>query len=185
MQLKSIVSHISRLSKRERTIFYVTIAVIGLGLLDRLILSPILGKIDHLNETITTQEETIAQSLLIVTQEKRIDSEGDLYASFLSKSQKEEKVITAFLKEVETLAKQSSVYLIDIKPSGKDTEGISKKYFLKLNFEAQMEQVINFFHNVTNYEQLIKVEGYQLGPKSKGSSVLSCGITISKAIIPE
>ena len=185
MPFKSIVSFISRLSQRERTILYATAMVVGLVLLDRLVLSPILSKINELNETISSHEEAIEQSMLIVTQEKRIKEESDQYISFLSQPKTEEKEVTAFLKEVENLAKQSSVYLIDIKPSGKDVDGDAMRYFVKLNFEAQMEQVFNFFYGVTNFEKLIKIEDYQIKPKTEGSSVVTCTISISKAMVPE
>jgi len=185
MQIKAILSFVTRLSKRERTIFYVTVGVVSLVLLDSVIISPILGRVSSLSEAIQTKEETIEQSLLIVTQEKRIDEEKDRYSPFLSKPQPEEKVITAFLKEVETLAKKSSIYLTDIKPSGKEVEGAVVHQFLRLNFEAQMEQVFNFFYNVTNFEQLIKIEDYQIRPKTEGSSIIICNISISKTIILE
>ena len=185
MNIKSIVSFISRLSKRERVIFYTTIFVIGLVLLDRLILSPILSKIQELNETISLQEETIEQSLLIVMQEKRIEGESKQYVSYLSQPETEKKEITAFLKEIENIAKKSSVYLIDIKPAGKDVDGVSTRYFVKLNFEAQMEQVFNFFHSITNFKQLLKIEEYKINPKTAGTSVVTCSTSISKAIIPE
>jgi len=44
MNIKSILSFVTKLSKRERTIFYVTVSVVSLVLLDRMILSPILAK---------------------------------------------------------------------------------------------------------------------------------------------
>ena len=185
MNIKSIVSFISRLSKRERTIFYVTVFVIGLVFLDRLILSPILSKIQELNETISLQEEAIGQGLLMVMQEKRIKGESRQYISYLSQPETEEKEVTAFLKEVENIAKKSSVYLVDIKPAGKNVDGVSTRYFVKLNFEAQMEQVFNFFHNITNFEQLLKIEEYKINPKTEGTSIITCSTSISKAIIPE
>ena len=112
MNFKKIVSAISRLSKRERLIFYVTVFVTGLVLLDRLILSPILAKIRELDETISIQEDAIEQSLLIVMQEKRIEGESKQYVPYLSQPESEKKAVTAFLKEVENTAKKSSVYLI-------------------------------------------------------------------------
>ncbi len=185
MNIKSVLSYISKLSKRERVIFYVTVFFVGLVLSDRLILSPILSKIDELDVAIQSQEEIIEQSLLIVTQEGRIEKERGRYTSYLSKPQLEEKEVTAFLKEVENIAKKSSVYLVDIKPSGTTSDGVSTLYFVKLNFEAQMEQVFNFFHSITSYDQLLKIEGYEISPKSEGSSIVTCSTSISKSIIPE
>ena len=185
MNIKSILSFVTRLSKRERTIFYVTVTIISLVFLDRTMLSPILDKVSSLGEAIQAKEDAIEQSLLIVNQEERIEGESGLYASFLSKPQEEKKAITAFLKEVETLAKKSSIYLTDIKPSGKEVDGDVVQYLVKLNFEAQMEEVFNFFYNVTNFERLIKIENYQIRPKTEGSSVIACSISISKTVILE
>jgi len=183
--IKSVVAFVTKLSKRERTIFYCTLGVVTMVLLDRTILSPIIDKVNHLSETIQAKEEAIEQSQLIVTQEERIKGETSLYAPYLVKPKSEEKTITAFLKGVETLAKKSSVYLIDIKPAGKDIEGNTIQYFVKLNFEAQMEQVVNFFYNVSNFEELIKIENFEIQPKSVGSSVVVCSTTISKSVIPK
>jgi len=183
--IKLIMGFISRMSKRERTILYATLFVVVVFLLDALVLSPILSKIEELDATIRSEEEKIEQSLMIVTQDDRIKKESEQYASYLSKPQTEEKEVTAFLKQVENLAKQSSVYLIDIKPSGRDDAGISTRYFAKLNFEAQMEQVINFFYSVSSFEQLLKIESYEIAPKTAGGSVVSCSASVSKAIIPE
>jgi hypothetical protein len=185
IQVKTVMAFISRLSKRERAIFYATVLAVALFLSDRLILAPILSKIEELDATIRSEEEAIEQSLVIITQEDRIKKESEQYAPYLSKPETEEKTVTAFLKEAENLAKQSSVYLIDIKPAGKDTDGTSTRYFAKLNFEAQMEQVLNFFHSVSNYEQLLKIETYEISPKTEGGSVVTCSTTVSKAIIPE
>jgi len=183
--VKSIVSFVTRLSSRERIIFYATIFMVGLFFLDRLIVSPIFMKINELDESIRYQEEAIEQSLIIITQEKRIDAEKKIYNPYLSEIQSEEKEITSFLQEVETSAKQSTVYLVDIKPSGKNIDGDTLKYFVKINFEAQMEQVFNFFYNISNSEKLLKVEGFEIGPKSEGSSIVACSASISKALIPK
>ena len=185
MNIKSILSFVTRLSKRERTIFYVTVTIVSLVFLDRTMLSPILDKVSSLGEAIQAKEDAIEQSLLIVNQEERIEGESSLYTSFLSQPQEEEKAITAFLKEVEMLAKKSSIYLTDIKPSGKEVDGDVVQYLVKLNFEAQMEEVFNFFYNVTNFERLIKIENYQIRPKTEGSSVIMCSISISKTMILE
>ncbi len=188
MNVKLIVSFVSKLSKRERAIFYVTVFVVGLILLDRLILSPILSKIDELDVTIETQEEAIKMSMLMVAQEDRIEGESKKYTAFLSKPQiKEEEILNPFKQEVENMAKKSSVYLIDIKSAGKNVSAdkTSTRYFVKLNFEAQMEQVFHFFHSITNHKELLKVESYQINPKSEGSSVVTCSMSISKTIIPE
>jgi len=185
MNFKTIVSFVTKLSKRERIIFYVTVSLVSLVLVDKFILSPIFNKISYLTEIINEQEESIQQSMLIVTQEKRIKDETKRYALYLSKPQTEEKQITEFLKEIENIAKRSSVYLVDMKPSNTLVESNSTQYFVRLNFEAKMEEVMNFFYHVSNYKQLIKIEEFLLKPKTEGSNIISCTLSISKSIVPE
>lgn len=179
----SFLSFISRLSKRERIIFYCCAFVAAAVLLDRVFLSPIFSRIDQLNEEIELKEETVRKSLLTLNYEDRILSQRDQYNSYLREPQSEEKEITAFLKEAESLAKQSSVYLIDIKPTDKVVQNNMKQYFLRMDFEAQMDQVLNFFHSIATSDQLLKIERFQLRPKTEGSSIVYCSMSIFKTII--
>ena len=52
MNIKSLLSFVTKLSPRERIIFYATVGVVSLVLLDRFILSPILNKISFLDQSI-------------------------------------------------------------------------------------------------------------------------------------
>ena len=185
MNIKSLVSFLTKLSKRERIIFYATVAVIGLVFLDRFILTPILVKIAELSDTIQIKENEIQQSFLIMSQEGRVKKEEKLYHSYLSEITSEEKDITSFLREVEGVAKESAVYLVDVKPSNKLEDKTSKQYFVRLNFEAQMEQVMNFFYHISTFEELIKIQDFQIKPKTEGSTIISCTMSLSKTIIPE
>lgn len=177
------LSLLSRLEKRERLILYVTMGIVSLMLLDRFVVSQIFAKISQLDETIEHQKDLIRSSFVIATQEKKILSEIKEYESYFSVPESEEKENTAFLKEVENYAKDSSVYLIDIKPSGKKEMGSSRQYFLKLECEALMDQVFNFFYVIENSRKLLRIEGYQLSPKTEGSSIITCSVSISKTMI--
>ncbi len=181
-----LISHISRLQKRERVIFYVTAGIILLMLLDRFVLSQILEKIHQMDRRIRSQEEAIRNSIVITTQEERIIAESKIYAPYFSDPESEEKEINIFLKEIENYAKDSSVYLVDIKPSGKKEKGLSRQYFLKLEFEALMEQVFNFLYVIENSgKKILTIESYQIAPKTTGSSIVTCSMSISKVIVPK
>lgn len=183
MAQSPVFSFISRLEKRERIILYVTAVIVSLMLLDRFVVSQILSKMSQLDRKIESQEELIRNSFIITTQEKRILKEIREYDPYFNVPESEEKENTAFLKEVENYAKDSSVYLVDIKPSGKKEMGASKQYFLKLEFEAIMDQVLNFFYIIENSRKLLRIEGYQLSPKTEGSSIMTCSVSVSKTMI--
>lgn len=178
-----LVDFVARLSKREKIIFYSTAVVIGLVLLDYLVVSPVLTKMNDLDGEIKDKEIAIRNSLTILLHEKQINRERSKYLSSLNQPGSEEEEVTSFLKEVENIAKESSVYLVDIKPAGKPEKTAQKQYFLELSFEGQMEQVLSFFYNIKTSNQLIKIERYQIAPKTEGSDIIAGSLSISKLII--
>ncbi|MBL7130520.1 MAG: hypothetical protein ISS45_03825 [Candidatus Omnitrophica bacterium] len=138
-----------------------------------------------MDEKIKLQEETIKRNLTILSQKDSLADEINKFASYLSKSESEEKEVTTFSQEIENLAKESSVYLIGIRPAGKTEEGISRKYSLELDFEAKIEQLFEFFYAIESSNKLIKIEIYHITPKSAESSITTCSMRVSKVIIPE
>ena len=185
MMKSSLVSFLSRLSKRERLIFYMAVFFAGVVLLDQFILFPILSRMNQLGQEIKNQENQITKSFKILSHEKQIVQEKNKYASALIDPQSEEEDTTTFLRDIEDLAKKSSVYLVDIKPSGKNDTAAPKQYLIELNFEGQMEQVFNFFYDITHSDQLVKIERYQIRLKMEGSSIVTCSMFISKLIVSD
>ncbi|MCX5694082.1 MAG: GspMb/PilO family protein [Candidatus Omnitrophica bacterium] len=174
---------LGRLSKKDRTIFYVIVAIVSLLILDRAIISPVFSKICSLNKEIQDKQATIKKNLRILTQKDKILAQSSKYSSFLGDSQMtEDEQVTAVLKELESLASKSSVYLIDMKPAGAKGSGSSKKIYVNLNCEAQMEQLVDFMYNMENSSNLISIEKYQLTPKAKESSVAKCSISVYKVV---
>jgi Tfp pilus assembly protein PilO len=92
--------------------------------------------------------------------------------------------MVSLLKEIESFANKSSVYLVDMKPAGLKPSDSSKKYLISLNCEAQMEQLSDFMYNIENSNKLLTIEKYQISPKSKESSVVRCSMSIAKIIMP-
>jgi hypothetical protein len=182
--LQVLLTFLSRLSKREKVIFYTAATFVALMLLDHLIIIPIWSHMRSLKGEMEEKELGISRSLRILAQKDRIVAESAHYNSYFGTFMSEEEETTVLLKEIERLANKSSVYLIDLKPAGLKTTGGSKRYLINLNCEAQMEQVVEFLYNVENSDKLLTVERYQITPKSKESKVAKCNIAISKIAAP-
>ena len=183
LKFQEFYKFLSRLSKREKFVFYGALFFVSITLLDRLIISPISSKMKSLDKEIKEKEDTIRNSLRIVTQKDRILAAKNKYSSFSNALESEEEEVTSLLKEIEVLANKSSVYLVDMKPASAKGSAGSKKYLINLNCEAQMEQLVDFIYNVENSNELLTIEKYQISPKSKASSVVKCSIYISKISI--
>jgi hypothetical protein len=181
---KAIIAAFSRLSKRDKMIAYIVMFLLSLIVLDRMILSPVSSKMKLLNEEIKAKEANIKKSLRIISQKDRITAESQKYSPYMGKGSSEEEEISNFLKDVEELASNSSVYLVDLKPGGVSSVGSAKKCLVLLNCEAQMQQIITFMFNIENSNKLLTIEKYQINPKSRESTVAQCVITVSKIIMP-
>jgi len=180
IKIGPLYNYLSRLSKREKIILYAAAIVISLLLLDRLIISPVFNRINFLNAEIRAKEQSVKRNVRILSQKDKIIAESEKYASVLSHDKTEEEEMTSVMKEVENLASKNSVYLIDMKPSAVKTIGQSKQYIVNLGCEAQMGQLVEFMYGIENSKELLTIEKYQIGPKSKDSSVARCGMSISK-----
>jgi hypothetical protein len=150
------------------------------------VIHPVSSKMASIDAQIREKELNIKKDLHILAQKDRILAESNKFSSFLSSSGSSEEEMTFLLKEIEGLASKSSVYLVDLKPASlKVGAGASSnKYMVSLNCEAQMEQLISFMYNIVNSDKLLMIEKYQIGPKSKESSVAKCSMIISKIIVP-
>jgi len=180
IKIRSFYTFLSRLSKREKTVLYATVFFVSLTLLDRIIISPVFHRINSLDTEIREKELSVKKNMRILSQKDKIMAESAKYASFLNQAKSEEEEMTSILKELENLASKSSVYLIDMKPGGIKKAGQSKKYMINLSCEAQIEQLTEFMYDIENSKELLTIEKYQIGPKSKESSVAQCSMSISK-----
>lgn len=184
LKVQSLNAVFAKLSKKERLILYVVIFIVSLVMLDRLIVSPVLSKMNSLDKEIKKKEAEIKKDLRIVARKDRILAENVKYSSFLDVFESKEDQAASSLKEIEDYADKASVYLVDMKPSSVKESGASKKYLINLNCEAQMEQLISFMYNIENSKELLTIERFQVSPKARGSSVAKCNMVISKTITP-
>jgi nitrate/nitrite-specific signal transduction histidine kinase len=180
----SLQAFFSRLSKKERSILYVASAIVFLMVMDRLVVGPIFSKMAELSREIEDKEAGIKRSMHMLAHKDRILAAAVRYKTFIHSSRSEEEEMTALLKEIETLASDHSIYLIDMKPGGLQDVAGTKKYLLNLNCEAQLEQLISFMYDVEISQKLLTIVKYKIGPKAKDSSVARCSMSISKVVIP-
>jgi len=184
IKMQALYVFLGRLSKREKLVLYLAVFFVSLTLLDRLVISPISSKMRALDKEIRDKASGIKKDLRILAQKDRISAESVKYNSFLDKNKSEEEETASLLKEIESLASKSTVYLIDMKPGGVKEVDRSKKYLVNLNCEAQMEQLVDFMYNIENSLKLLIIEKYQINPKSRDSSIARCTMTVSKIAAP-
>jgi len=180
------ISHsiISKLSKREKAIFYITIFLVFSLAMNHLILNPAILKIELLDKETNEQEKNIRKNLLLLSRKDEIMTEYDKYAPYFEKIESKQEEPITFLTSIENLTKNSSVELLDIKPALSQEEDDSiKEYFISLNCEASMGNIFDFLYRIENSEQLLSVERMLITPKEEETNIVRCNMYISKVFI--
>jgi len=183
--IKTLSSFMSKLSKREKVIFYITVFVVFSLVVARFLLNPAVSRMEALDKETAKQEENIKKSLLLLSREEEIIAEYDRYSLYFEKPETKSTEPISFLKNIENLAQNSSVELMDIKPSSLQEETSTKEYFVNLNCEAPMDRIFDFLYSIENSEQLLRVERMLIAPKEEGEgdNIVKCNIYISKVFI--
>ncbi|MDD5745889.1 MAG: GspMb/PilO family protein [Candidatus Omnitrophica bacterium] len=173
----------ARLSKREKTVLTLSVIFVLLALLDRAVLHPIIEKITSFEQEIKDTEYVMTKNLKILQQRRRIEREEKKFASYLIPARSDEEETAALLREIENYARTAAVYLVDLKPAGVESDGVTKKFSISVSCESELEQLIRFMHSIESSDVLMQVGAFSLSPKSKQSSVTKCELLIYKIVL--
>ena len=151
---------------------------------DRLALGPLFGKMKLLDEQIHDVEANVRQSMYVLLRKDQIIADSKKLVEYSVVADNPEKQMTDFLKEVETTANRSQVSLLFVRPGATSEDKGMIRHLATLECEAQMPELATFFHNIESSNALLRVEKYEIQPKTKESSVARCSMTISKTVMP-
>lgn len=181
--MKALLDFYAKLKKGERRILFVTAFFLAALFVDRVIILPLSLSLNGLSNSIKEQEVAIKKSMSVLAHKETITAESREFAQYSLEAKNPEEEMVALLKEVESVAERSGVNLIYVKPGAvKDEKGI-KKYYSNLEFDSPMEQAATFFHGVESSNKLLKIEKYQIVPKSKDSSIARCTVSVYKTVL--
>ncbi len=182
---KKLIELYSKLSSREKSVLLGTTVVLGLVLVDRLVLGPVLHQMKDLDLRIRQQQALVKKSSHVLARKEQILSESKQLASYALSSGRPDQEMTSFLQELQESASKSSVTLVYVKPAaGKDEGGAPQKYLANLECEGSMTDLGKFFYAIESSSDLQKVEKYQIQSKGKETGQARCTLTVSRAAVP-
>jgi len=169
------------LTSRERTVLYLTIAVVIFGVIFNLLYEPIIGKNRNLNKEIDAAQGKLKKYLLLLSQKNYIMKKfGKYYTSANAQNVESntEKFVDAFT-EIERLAKDSGVFIADIRPQSQDKPDSYKETLINLRTEGAIEGYLKFIYNTENSPFLLRITRLQLTSKLNSQN-LEGNFTISQ-----
>lgn len=173
----------SRLSKREKAIFYIVVAIIVAFFFDRGVLQPVMDKLSQLNKEILVQEKKLQRSAYILSQEKSIIKEYRKITQHLKQEQSDEKEIAGLLSEIEKLASKCSVFLSNIKPGPTEEVKPYKRYTVEIEVKSEIRYLIDFIYQLEKSQRMLRVKEFYLTPTKKDSPILKGHLVITQLLI--
>jgi Tfp pilus assembly protein PilO len=171
-----------RLAKRERILFYVTVAVVLTALMQKFVFQSLGNKLEALNRDILIQEKALRKSLRTYNLREKILDDYRRYGEYLRIEGTEEEITARLLKDIEKLARKSGVYLVDIKPHPSKEASYYKKFIIEIQTEATMEEVIKFIYYLHKSPLPLRVGKLALVSKKQSRPTILKGAMFINAI---
>ena len=177
-----MIDILSRLSKRERRAVYISIALIVCVFFDKVVFRPVTHKLESSNGEIFIQEKKLEKSMQILAEEDSLTSEYKKFTQNIKQTQSDEETIATLLGSIEKMASSVSVLLVDMKPSVVEKSEFYKKYSVKIEVDAKMNNLVDFIYQLENSPQLLRVAEFRAAPQKK-EFVLKVYLTITEILI--
>ncbi|MDD5652814.1 MAG: GspMb/PilO family protein [Candidatus Omnitrophica bacterium] len=165
------------ISKREKLIFYLTVAIIIFSLIFNFLLAPVFKKNELLNRQITTTRAKLKKYLWLLNQKEAIQNNKYTSGAKLSLSEKDTLVDT--LAELENLAKDANIRIVDIRPQTPRSLDLYKEIIIDVRAEGSLDGYIKFIYSLENSLSLLEVKKLDLNTKPN-SQLLEGAFTISQ-----
>jgi Tfp pilus assembly protein PilO len=175
-----MLSFFSKLSKREKYIAYVSIGIIIFLVLDKCVISQVMNRLAALDEEILVLENKLEKSINILQQEDAIFDEYEKYVEVIKKQRSDEEIMVVLLSNIEKMANQASVRLVDMKPTPSEKKEFYTKYTIRIEAEAEISQLINFIYQLEKTDELFRISELRLSPVRTASSVLKIYMLVTQ-----
>lgn len=172
-----------KLSNKEKLGLSLALVVMGVALMDRMVVSPIRGRFQRLDREIKINEKQLAHDLRNVEQEGFIAAQYEKYVQYVQRSGSDEEEVAQILGEIESLARQSNIYLANMKPKTPKEIDFYKEYAIQIDAEGEMERLISFLYQLNTSAQLLRVQELRLNSDKKGTKTLKASMLIVRVLV--
>jgi hypothetical protein len=168
----------------KRIILYAGAAAVIAGLLSNFVFIALGKRLKGLNNRIRLSEAELRQILEISKAKDVVTLEYRTYKPYLEAEKwDEKKAVEELLKEVERIAREARVSVINLSPQPlPEMTKECKKYKADLRIDASLNEIFSFLRGVEASGLLINVEKFVVASKSEDGSLFKSEMTIALAI---
>jgi len=138
------------LSRREKIILYLTVIIILVGIGFNFTIEPVLTKNSSLDKEIDITKSKLKKYLQLLSQKEYIQNKYNKFSESLLRPDLSKDTSVKMLSEIENLAKESKVQILDIRPGNPKNADLYKESLIELRADADMESYLKFIYNIEN-----------------------------------
>lgn len=179
-----------RLSKREKTLVYITAGVVLSVVLLFWVILPLLDKWLDLSYRLATKEQELKEKLRLVADREKIEAEfSQFHSEIVDKSSGLEVELApedSLPLEVNRIIKSLGINLTNMRTVAKrPIEELPNyiEYTLPIDFECNLQTLGLFFEAIQ--KKLLYINNIRIMPKGRDTSILSVHVGISKLAAKE
>lgn len=174
----------AKLKGRERTLFVVATVCVVMVLMDRLVIGPILSQMKLMDAEILAKTQTVRRNMRILSFRDSILTDYSRYSTYFdSVNRKQEEIISRLLKEIESIAAQKSITIINIKPGDVQENPVFHEYKTTLECSGKLLDLLGFMSLLEESDYLFKITEFSVTPKSKNSDVMKCIMNVTRVLM--
>lgn len=172
------------LKRREKIILYATIGVIIFAVAFNLFISPAMNKNEGLEKEIVFTRAKLKKYLQLINSKGAIEAKyNSLSSTFKLPSQESDNILTA-LSELDALAKNANIRILDIRPQEAGGTAYYKEILIDLRTEGEMSEYLKFIYNLDKSFSALSIKKFQLNSRTN-SNLLEGIFTISQFSVAE
>jgi Tfp pilus assembly protein PilO len=168
-----------KLTKRESTIFYISLSLLLFFILERLVFRQLANRLSSLSQEIQATETKLARGLRAQRQKDAILKEYKTFEDFLKLNGSDEEIVSAFLREIEKLSRDAGISITDIKPRSTKRVGLYKEYIIEVRLDATFKDLVKFLYRLNDSNFLIRVDKLSLNLTDEKSEILKISMVIN------
>lgn len=158
------------LTRREKIIFWITVAIVIISLFYNFILVFYLRKVDSLDREIRKLEGRLEKSQHLLIKKGNIEREfKNIKTDETTSVALGEQQIANILIELENIASASMVHISEIKPQAAKKGEYSTEVSVDIRFEGGIKDISKFIYAVEESKELLKIEKLQINTTGDSS----------------
>ena len=172
------------LNHREQKIFMICLAVVFMAVFYNSLIAPLQREKNSLQEEIVIEKKQLDGDLEVIQRAEKIDAQYNSYLKRFSKSGTEEEIASSILSEIEEIAGELELHVIELKPERIEHDEFNDRFSVRLTMSSEFVDIIHFLHMLQQSPYFFDVEEVEFKKSTKrNQGAITTRLVLGKGFI--